>query len=85
MAETFIPTDTNVALKKSDILLFKIVIPLLSTTASVPAEKMAFTGKLAPAAVIVQLLMLLPSLPVPVVATPVEKKIVPSAIAVLEP
>jgi hypothetical protein len=46
---------------------------------------MAFTGKLPPAGVIAQLEMVLPSLPLPVVAVPVEKNIVPEVANVLEP
>jgi hypothetical protein len=65
------------------VLLF-MMLPLFSNDA-VPAELMAFTGKLNPAGVIAQLEMVLPSFPTPVLANLVEKKIVPVEAEILEP
>src|SRR6185295_6584672 len=82
VAPTLMPTETRVALKKSEMLFPEIVMPLLSTAALVPIDKIASVGKVAPDEVIVLLLMTLPSLPVVV---PVLKKIVPTVAAVPEP
>ncbi len=63
-------------------LLFVMEIPLLSTNADVPTEPIALKGKLLPAAVIVQFVIVFPSFPV---VTPLEKPMVASVAEVLDP
>ena len=77
-----IPVVRSVALKKSETLFALRVFPLLSIAALVPIERTPLTGRFAPAPVMVQLLILLPSLPVVV---PVLKNTTPLKAVEAEP